>query len=144
MSTDQEPALTSPCPHAPGCPPPVCLPPALLPTTAAGTRTTPVRDPGGSGQSGYESAIGYLDSFAGTMTEAAEGVGLVRQRTPRFEGWNLAPLAGMPVVGLMFVNRFNTIADTWSDSAGILRDVLVTDAGKISRSALNYRRAEHR
>ncbi|MFD2355678.1 hypothetical protein ACFSTC_50015 [Nonomuraea ferruginea] len=43
----------------------------------------------------------------------------------------------------MFVNRLNTISDTWRDSAGILRDVLRTDAAKVSRAAANYRQAEN-
>lgn len=132
MSTD---SLTSPCPHTPACPPPVCLPEALR--TAPPPATT-----GGTDPSGYESTISHIDGFAGTLTEAAEGVGLVRQRTPRFEGWNLVPLAGVPAVGLLFAGRFNAIADTWDDSAGILSDVLLTDSGKVGRSAANYRQAE--
>ncbi|GAA1735379.1 hypothetical protein [Nonomuraea bangladeshensis] len=83
-----------------------------------------------------------IDSFAGAMTDSGDAVHLIKQRTPRFEGWNLAPLAGLPVVGLMFTNRFNTIADTWSDSARILGDLLRKDATKVALSAHNYRLAE--
>lgn len=87
---------------------------------------------------GYETDAGYVRKFAGTMDGSATGVDAVRQRTPRFEGWNLSPMAGVPVVGLMFVNRLNTIADTWRDSAGILSEVLRTDSGKIYQAADNY------
>ncbi|MGN9786407.1 hypothetical protein ACTMTF_33625 [Nonomuraea sp. ZG12] len=79
-----------------------------------------------------------MRKFAGTMDDSATGVDTVRQRTPRFEGWNLAPMAGVPIVGLMFVGRFNTITDTWRDSAGILTEVLRTDSGKVSKAADNY------
>ncbi|QYC38711.1 hypothetical protein Nocox_05420 [Nonomuraea coxensis DSM 45129] len=90
----------------------------------------------------YETRTHSIDAFAETMTGSATGVQGVRQRTPRFEGWNLAPLAGVPVVGLMFTDRFNTIADTWNDSAGILSDVLHKDAGRVTLSAHHYRQAE--
>ncbi|MFI7454724.1 hypothetical protein ACIBQX_45135 [Nonomuraea sp. NPDC049714] len=79
-----------------------------------------------------------MRKFAGTMDDSATGVDTVRQWTPRFEGWNLAPMAGVPIVGLMFVGRFNTITDTWRDSAGILTEVLRTDSGKVSKAADNY------
>lgn len=72
------------------------------------------------------------------MDDSATGVDTVKQWTPRFEGWNLAPMAGIPIVGLMFVSRLNTIADTWRDSAGILTEVLRTDSGKVSKAADNY------
>ncbi|TDD14539.1 hypothetical protein [Nonomuraea diastatica] len=72
------------------------------------------------------------------MDASATGVNTLKEATPRFEGWSLAPLAGVPIVGLMFVNRFNTITDTWKDSAGILSEVLHTDSGKVSRAAENY------
>jgi hypothetical protein len=76
------------------------------------------------------------------MDDSATGVDTVKQWTPRFEGWNLTPMAGIPIVGLMFVNRFNIIADTWRDSAGILTEVLRTDSGKVFRAADNYVAAE--
>ncbi|WP_188191140.1 hypothetical protein [Nonomuraea sp. SYSU D8015] len=76
------------------------------------------------------------------MSGAAQGVNLVKERTPRFEGWNLVPLAGVPLVGRMFVGRYNTISDTWRDSAGILRGVLDKDSEKVTRAAQNYRNAE--
>lgn len=125
--------LTSPCPHQPPCPPPVCLPQTLR------APAKPVPSPG----EGYETEIGYIEGFAGTMGDTAESVRQVSQRTPRFAGWNLVPLAGVPVIGLAFVNRLNTIADTWIDSAGILDDLLRTDSARIARSAANYRQAEH-
>ncbi|MER7363342.1 hypothetical protein [Nonomuraea wenchangensis] len=142
------PAVTSPCPHTPTCPPPVCLPPSLRPV--ASPSASPSAKPPGkqdpatdkSNLTGYQTSTGTIDAFAGAMTDSGDGVHLVKQRTPRFEGWNLAPLAGVPVVGLMFTNRFNTIADTWRDSAGILGDVLRRDADKVTLSASNYRQAE--
>ncbi|PZG17901.1 hypothetical protein [Nonomuraea aridisoli] len=75
------------------------------------------------------------------MHSTATGVDLTGNRTPRFEGWNLAPLAGVPLIGLMFVGRLNTIADTWRDTSGILSNVLRDDSDKITRSAANYRAA---
>ncbi|MCK2221301.1 hypothetical protein MF672_046985 [Actinomadura sp. ATCC 31491] len=137
--------VTSACPHTPTCPPPVCLPPSLRPAASPSSAPKPVKQDPGSDRSnlpGYESRTGSIDAFAGVMTDSARGVHLVKQRTPRFEGWNLAPLAGVPVVGLMFTDRFNRIADTWSDSARILGDVLHRDAGKVTLSAGNYRAAE--
>ncbi|MFI7616275.1 hypothetical protein E1286_11145 [Nonomuraea terrae] len=75
------------------------------------------------------------------MQSTATGVNLAGNRTPRFEGWNLAPLAGMPQIGLRFVGRLNAIADTWRDSTGILGNVLRDDSDKIIKSAANYRAA---
>ncbi len=141
--------MVSPCPHAPKCPPPVCLPPSLrlTATPSAGPRPSPDKPAGnGSGDKsnlpGYETRTGSIDAFAGSMSGAAQGVNLVKERTPRFEGWNLVPLAGVPLVGRMFVGRYNTISDTWRDSAGILRGVLDKDSEKVTRAAQNYRNAE--
>jgi hypothetical protein len=74
---------------------------------------------------------------------AAQGVHLVKDQTPRFEGWNLVPLAGVPLVGRMFVGRYNRVSDTWRDSAGILHNVLRADSDKVARAAQNYRNAEN-
>jgi hypothetical protein len=72
------------------------------------------------------------------MSGAAVGVDELKNSTPRFEGWNLAPLAGIPIIGLPFVGRFNTISDIWADSAGILGSVLTQSGEKLLRSAENY------
>ncbi|MEV0591874.1 hypothetical protein [Nonomuraea cavernae] len=98
--------------------------------------------PGSTGTGGYGVHTTYLKSFAGTMGTSADGVDVVKQSAPRFDGWNLVPLAGVPIIGLPFVGRFNTIADTWRDSAGVLVDVLRADSGKVSRAADNYHAAE--
>ncbi|SDQ42930.1 hypothetical protein SAMN04489764_0645 [Thermostaphylospora chromogena] len=76
------------------------------------------------------------------MNGSADAVETLRQSTPRFEGWNLAPLAGVPLAGLLFVNRCNTIADSWADCAGVLRDVLRGDSSRLHRAADNYIAAE--
>ncbi|MGP3934199.1 hypothetical protein [Nonomuraea sp. KM88] len=86
--------------------------------------------------------MSHVRKFAGIMDMSATGVDTVKEATPRFEGSSLIPLAGMPIVGLRFVSRFNTITDTWKDSAGILSEVLHTDSGKVSRAADNYVAAE--
>ncbi|MEU4226753.1 hypothetical protein AB0F17_20850 [Nonomuraea sp. NPDC026600] len=91
---------------------------------------------------GYETHAEHVRKFAGTMDDSATGVDTIKQSTPRFDGWNLIPMAGVPIVGLMFVNRLNTVADTWRDSAGILSEVLHTDSGKIYKAADNYVAAE--
>ncbi|SDH82421.1 hypothetical protein SAMN05421869_103341 [Nonomuraea jiangxiensis] len=75
------------------------------------------------------------------MDGAGQGVHQVNQRTPRFEGWNLAPLVGVPIVGLWFVGRYNNIADTYRDSATILGNLLKNDSTKLITSAANYRAA---
>ncbi|MEW9546966.1 hypothetical protein [Nonomuraea sp. NPDC050783] len=128
----------------------MCLPPSLRataspsPSPSASGKPPAGQAPGDrSNLPGYAALTSGIDAFAGTMNDSAQGVHLTKQRTPRFEGWNLAPLAGVPVVGLMFTNRFNTITDTWSDSARLLSDMLRRDAGKVTRSAANYRQAEH-
>ncbi|MEU8247152.1 hypothetical protein [Nonomuraea sp. NPDC048916] len=141
-------AMVSPCPHTPGCPPPVCLAPGLRPQGTTWSTARPVHrpvdpdHPGGPATGGYDVHTGYVKSFAGVMGASADGVEVVERQTPRFEGWNLVPLAGIPIVGVPFAGRFNTIADTWRDSAGILADMLRTDSGKVSRAADNYHAAE--
>ncbi|MEV0617192.1 hypothetical protein AB0I81_27990 [Nonomuraea sp. NPDC050404] len=85
---------------------------------------------------------GSIDRFAGTMSGTAQGVSQLKEHTPRFDGMDLAPLAGVPIVGLMFVSRFNRISDTWKDSAGILQNVLKADSDKVTKAAQNYRAAE--
>ncbi|GAA1693648.1 hypothetical protein GCM10009733_106880 [Nonomuraea maheshkhaliensis] len=136
--------VVSPCPHTPKCPPPACLPPALRPSASpAPSKPAPKPEQKGDGKKGgYEANAGSIDKFAGSISGAAQGVNEVKEYTPRFEGMDLAPLAGVPLVGLMFVNRFNRISDSWKDSAGILHDVLQTDSGKIAMAANNYRNAE--
>ncbi|MFE3455804.1 hypothetical protein ACFXJ8_43565 [Nonomuraea sp. NPDC059194] len=76
------------------------------------------------------------------MDASATGVHQLKEHTPIFEGANLAPLAGIPIVGLLFVSRFNNISNTWRDSAGILGKVLTEDSGKMFRSADIYIAAE--
>jgi hypothetical protein len=134
------PSLVSPCPHIPACPPPVCLPSRLRaqPVQASLAKSAPLLEDTDGPAKGYETDAGYVRKFAGTMDDSATGVDTVKERTPRFEGWDLAPMAGVPIVGLMFVNRLNTIADIWRDSAGILSEVLRTDSGKIDKAADNY------
>ncbi|HEX4812436.1 MAG TPA: hypothetical protein VFV66_06750 [Nonomuraea sp.] len=138
--------MVSPCPHTPACPPPVCLPPSLRPT--AEPRIVPKKsgDPADAGDKsklpGYETHISSIDTFTGSMSSAAQGVNAIRNHTPRFEGWDLAPMAGVPIVGLMFIDRFNRISDTWKDSAGILHNLLKTDTDKLATAARNYRAAE--
>ncbi|MDP9849389.1 hypothetical protein [Streptosporangium lutulentum] len=72
------------------------------------------------------------------MSGAAVGVDELKNSTPRFEGWNLVPLAGIPIIGLPYAGRFNTISDTWADSAGILKNLLAHSGEKLVRSADNY------
>ncbi|MEV6860987.1 hypothetical protein AB0M44_08275 [Streptosporangium subroseum] len=75
------------------------------------------------------------------MSGAAVGVQELKNSTPRFEGWNLVPLAGIPIIGMPFVGRFNGISDLWADSADILRGVLTRSGEKLMRSADNYAQA---
>ncbi|GAA2290533.1 hypothetical protein GCM10010149_41920 [Nonomuraea roseoviolacea subsp. roseoviolacea] len=138
----------SPCPHTPACPPPACLPQSLRAQPAraisATQRPTPDetgRGPGGSG--GYDVNGGYVRKFAGTMDSSATGVDTVKHWTPRFEGWQLIPMAGVPIAGLLFVDRFNTVSDTWRDCAGILSELLRADSGKVFQAADNYAAADH-
>ncbi|MEU8056579.1 hypothetical protein [Microbispora bryophytorum] len=106
----------------------------------------PARDPapggGSSGLPGYEVAASFIRKFAGTVDGSAEGVRRMKDATPRFEGGNLAPLAGVPIVGLAFVHRFNAVSDTWSGAAGILGDALRRDGETLVRAADNYVAAE--
>ncbi|GGO17989.1 hypothetical protein GCM10010116_36260 [Microbispora rosea subsp. aerata] len=87
---------------------------------------------------GYEVAAGFIRKFAGTVGGSAEGVRRLKDTAPRFQGWNLAPLAGIPVVGLAFVHRFNAVSDTWATAAGILGDALHRDGETLLRAADNY------
>ncbi|MEU7691319.1 hypothetical protein FLW53_08255 [Microbispora sp. SCL1-1] len=91
---------------------------------------------------GYEVAASFIRKFAGTVSGSADGVRRLGDATPRFQGWNLAPLAGIPIVGLTVVHRFNTISDTWSGAAAILGDALHTDGETLVRAADNYVAAE--
>ncbi|MCG5218950.1 hypothetical protein [Streptosporangium sp. KLBMP 9127] len=93
---------------------------------------------GESAQPGYEVAAGYITKLADTMDGSAATAEDLLNGTPRFEGWNLVPLAGIPLVGLPFVQRINVIADEWAFGAGILRDVLWDDSNRLYRAAGNY------
>lgn len=161
--------MVSPCPHTPPCPPPGPCPPDSLRVRQAGTQqapqqtpqrapqqapqrapqpaTTPAAPPGGrnadaGAMPGYEVAASFIRKFAGTVGGSAEGVRRLGDATPRFQGWNLAPLAGVPIVGLTAVHRFNTVSDTWSSAAGILGDALHADGETLVRAADNYVAAE--
>ncbi|MEU8172933.1 hypothetical protein AB0C14_08645 [Microbispora hainanensis] len=132
----------APPPQAPQqAPPPQAPPQAPQPTTP------PAATPGGRNADagalpGYEVAASFIRKFAGTMGGSAEGVRRLGDATPRFQGWNLAPLAGVPIVGLTAVHRFNAVSDTWSSAAGILGDALHTDGETLLRAADNYVAAE--
>ncbi|MEV4328345.1 hypothetical protein [Microbispora rosea] len=149
--------MVSPCPHTPPCPPPgPCLPDSLrvrqagtaqAPAPPAAPVTSPAGPGGGpgggsSGLPGYEVAANFIRKFAGTVGGSADGVRRLGDATPRFQGWNLAPLAGIPIVGLTFVHRFNAVSDTWSNAAGILGDALHRDGETLVRAADNYVAAE--
>ncbi|MGI5161060.1 hypothetical protein [Microbispora sp. CA-102843] len=146
------PSMVSPCPHTPSCPPPgPCLPDSLRgrqqgapqAQKPAASATPPAGPSGGSsGLPGYEVATGFIRKFAGTVGGSADGVRRLGDATPRFQGWNLAPLAGVPIVGLTFVHRFNSVSDTWSNAAGVLGDALHRDGETLVRAADNYVAAE--
>ncbi|WP_185949512.1 hypothetical protein [Microbispora sp. KK1-11] len=87
-------------------------------------------------------ATSFIRKFAGAVGGSADGVRRLRDATPRFQGWNLAPLAGVPIVGLTFVHRFNSVSETWSNAAGVLGDALHTDGETLVRAADNYVAAE--
>ncbi|WP_326819966.1 hypothetical protein [Streptosporangium sp. NBC_01756] len=72
---------------------------------------------------------------------AATNVGEIKAATPSFGGWNLVPGVGIPIIGLLYVNRINAIGDVWADCAGILKEVLETDSEKLATVAENYRSA---
>ncbi|GGK50561.1 hypothetical protein Ppa06_09040 [Planomonospora parontospora subsp. parontospora] len=91
---------------------------------------------------GYEVAAGHLEKFAGTAGDAGTEVQGALDGTPRFEGWNLAPLAGVPLVGLLFVNRLNAVADTWAAGARVLRETLASDSERLVRVAATYVQVE--
>ncbi|WP_157249295.1 hypothetical protein [Nonomuraea typhae] len=76
------------------------------------------------------------------MDGSARGVNTLKEHTPVFEGWNLVPLAGVPIIGLAFVGRFNNISSIWKDSAGILGRTLTEDSGKMHRAADIYAAAD--
>ncbi|NUW33745.1 hypothetical protein HTZ77_20230 [Nonomuraea sp. SMC257] len=143
--TVSSPSMVSPCPHTPACPPPACLPQSLRaqPARAASARQAAIPDDTGRGPGGYDVNEAFVRKFAGTMDSSATGVDTVKHWTPRFEGWQLTPMAGVPIAGLLFVDRFNIISDTWKDCAGILSGLLRTDSGKIVKAADNYAAADH-
>ncbi|MEU6407431.1 hypothetical protein [Microbispora sp. NPDC046933] len=139
-------SMVSPCPHTPPCPPGPCLPDSIRgqrPGTASAVPASwPAPGGGSSGLPGYEVAAGFIRKFADAVGGSADGVRRLRDATPRFQGWNLTPLAGIPIVGLASVHRFNSVADTWSDAAGILGDALHRDGETLVRAADNYVAAE--
>ncbi|MFI6451997.1 hypothetical protein ACIBF6_10610 [Streptosporangium amethystogenes] len=105
----------------------------------------PVRSqPAPTDKGGLEVATDKLRSFANVMTTSAVNVDGIKAATPRFEGWNLVPAAGIPLIGLLYVNRLNTISDVWADCAGILREVLEVDGELLVTVADNYRAAEEK
>ncbi|MFD9941191.1 hypothetical protein ACFWYW_44375 [Nonomuraea sp. NPDC059023] len=118
----------------------MCLPTSLRqvnsPDVADRKAPTPAPD-----KDGVEFRSDTIMSFAKVMDSAADVVSMLQTATPRFEGSNLAPVAGVPMIGLMFVSRLNAIADAWADCAAILREVLKEDGHKLMRVAQNYRAA---
>jgi hypothetical protein len=99
-----------------------------FPDTAGGT----------TGGSGFQTATDYLKRFAHTMNDCGNGVEQLKEVPPRFEGWGLAPLSGIPLVGLWFVRRLDVIVDTWADSVHILGAVLKADSKKLIATADKY------
>ncbi|MCC5575751.1 hypothetical protein IMZ11_08875 [Microtetraspora sp. AC03309] len=95
-------------------------------------------------KNGFEVATDKLGSFANVMTTSAVHVNQIKAATPRFESWNLVPVAGIPSIGLLYVNRLNTISDVWADCAGVLKEVLEVDGGLLVTVAGNYRAAEEK
>lgn len=146
MSAPTSPPIElSPCPHTPKCPPPACLPPTLRDShlEASAKRDTPtttlVDSP--ADKDGFEVRTDSIVSFAQVMDMSATTVDQLKVLVPRFQGWNLAPFSGIPILGLMYVNSLNTIADAWGDCAEILREVLEKDSQKLFKVAENYHAA---
>jgi hypothetical protein len=91
---------------------------------------------------GYTTTTGNIAEMSALMNESAGLVAQYAALTPRFEGWSLAPLGGVPLVGLAFVNRLNAVTDTWAECTGILRNVLMGNSGKLAVAAQNYAQAQ--
>jgi hypothetical protein len=124
----------------------VCLPEGLRtgPPPDTARRDPDPAPPPSDAQGKLEYSIGKIVDFAEVMDLAGDVVGQLKAETPRFEGWNLAPVAGIPAIGLMFVGRMNTISDTWSDCAGLLREVLERDGDLLFKVAENYQTVHQR
>ncbi|WP_285772936.1 hypothetical protein [Microtetraspora sp. NBRC 13810] len=76
------------------------------------------------------------------LDDSATALHALKGSSPEFEGWNLAPVGGIPLVGLPYVNRLNSVSRTWGDSAAILGDSLRSDGGTMVRAAENYDASE--
>lgn len=111
------------------------LPEILRPSESVPARAEPDEN------QGYEVSTGKIETFSHVMQLASVVMHGLERSTPRFEGWNLVPGAGVPAIGLLFVNRLNHIADTWSDCARLLRGVLEDDSKKLASVAVRYRAA---
>lgn len=146
VGADPSSAALSPCPHTPACPPGPCLPAILRPvslTTEPRSQAPPPPVPAPSAdKDGYDTALSKIVEYAGTMMNAASAVNQIKAVTPRFEGWDLIPVIGIPAIGLPFHDRFNALSDTWADCAAILRTVLEDDSEKLAEVAQKYRTVE--
>ncbi|WP_336210914.1 hypothetical protein [Nonomuraea sp. LPB2021202275-12-8] len=114
---------------------------------SSGSVAPPPRDgspepaPASAGKDGVEYATDKIITFTETMVTTAATVGQMAAVTPSFGGWNWLPGAGVPAIGAPFVSRFDALSDIWADCAGILREVLEKDRGKLVQVAVNYRTA---
>lgn len=122
----------------------MCLPPGLRDGGPPATADQGAIIPSSAAGDGVEFRTDTIASFAEVMDLAANVVDQLKAATPRFDGGNLAPVVGIPMIGLVFVGRLNDVADTWADCAEILRGVLEKDGGKLFKVAENYRAANER
>ncbi|WP_431898391.1 hypothetical protein [Nonomuraea sp. bgisy101] len=100
----------------------------------------PAPTPGDHGGTEYDT--GAITGFGRSLEMAGKSVALLGPSTPVFEGSDKFPFAGIPVVGLFFVHRFNEIAETWADCAGLLEGVLGKECEKFFQVAKNYSTTE--
>lgn len=87
---------------------------------------------------GFKVAAEHLTNFAQAFTHAGGRYDEHVQGLPKFEGSDLIPMMGMPLLGLGFASDHNSVIDTISNAFSEMKRVTEDTGSKLVTTAKTY------
>lgn len=93
---------------------------------------------------GFKVAADHLVNFAHAFSTAGGRYDHHIKGLPKFEGADLIPMAGLPLIGLAFAGDFNTVTDNISNAFSEMKRVTEDTGSKLVTQANTYVAAEQK
>jgi hypothetical protein len=91
---------------------------------------------------GYVVATDHLRIFSNGLDSVSQRCNQCKSQVPLFEGWDLVPGTGMPVVGLFFASNYNEYANVFKDALAAMAAALDVAHQKLNGVASSYAATE--